>query len=106
VEQQKKDEILRKQQEKSDKKRNQLSSSYRKYRAGQKLGVADYKNLLHHVYNRGDSPIRSKLKDLHQQWEQRKVRYDFLLDTPGGEQISSTAEVCTTVPTTNTTVEI
>jgi hypothetical protein len=53
------------------------------------------KNLLKKVRQRDDSPIRSKLADIQQQWQQRKHRIEIFMATPPTEPANPVA--CTIV---------
>lgn len=80
---------------------NKFRSSYLKYVNNNKLVAADYNNLLRKVRQPDDSPLRTKVSELKQQFQQRKNPfYDFMvnLPTPVGDGIMSSPTTPAHVP--------
>jgi hypothetical protein len=55
---------------------NKFRASYRKYISNLPLSTTDMKTLIKRVKTKDDSPLRSRMVDIHQQWNRRKHRYD------------------------------
>jgi hypothetical protein len=64
------------------KQTDNFRKSYQKFISNQPLAVADMRNLINRVKLLDDSPLKTRLADLKQQWEKRKHRYDDFLPTP------------------------
>jgi hypothetical protein len=59
-----------------------FQKAYQKYMLGQPLAMVDMKHLLRKVKHRDDSPIRSKVGEIPQQWDKRKHCFDVFMPTP------------------------
>jgi hypothetical protein len=82
TEREKKEIVKNKQQQRQQKERTDFTVSYHRYRNNQPLKANDYRNLLRKVRHGDDSPLRSKVTHLQQQWQNRKQRLEQYEITP------------------------
>jgi hypothetical protein len=100
LEQQKRSDSEAKKAAQQEKENMSFTESYHKYRNNQKLAGNDMKHLLRKVREANDSPLRTKIADLRQQWEKRKNRLDLFSTTPSRDF----SEVRTNVPLLNSEI--
>jgi hypothetical protein len=89
-------EIKKAQQQ--EKEEGKFRQAYQKYVRNERLVADDLKVLLRKVKERDDSPLRSKIAELQQQWNKRKVRLDLFASTPQSDFDENNANLRTNVP--------
>jgi benzoyl-CoA reductase/2-hydroxyglutaryl-CoA dehydratase subunit BcrC/BadD/HgdB len=102
TEREKRDSIEQKQQQRKQKDNSDFTNSIRRYRNNQPLKANDYKNLLRKIKHSDDSPLRTKVAEMKQQWNKRKHRLDVFMQTP--ENPNTT--LCIEVPQVVRTMEL
>jgi hypothetical protein len=76
-----------KKQSQKDKDTANFRASYHKYISKQRLSTVDYRNLLRRIKEPTDSPIKTKVAELQQQWSNRKHRLDDYIVVESEENV-------------------
>jgi hypothetical protein len=64
------------------KEQEKFRASFQRYIRNETLKSDDYRTLLQRFKRSNDSPLRSKVGEMMQQWQQRKHRLDDFVPTP------------------------
>jgi hypothetical protein len=81
-----------------EKEEGKFRQAYQKYVRNERVVADNLKVLLRKVKERDDSPLRSKIYELQQQWNKRKVPLDLFASTPQSDFDENNANLRTNVP--------